>query len=78
MARILFVVMLLLLRVGVRLGVRLGLAGSAMGLLLVSVLGGFLSKTGHGPFALMQAGSLYERDFIFQGFVATSMLMLYV
>jgi len=71
---LLFILLLLLLLVGVRLR----LAGSALGLLLVSGLGGTLSNRGHGPFALMRLDSLPERDFVFQLFLATSMAMLFV
>ena len=70
----LFVVLLLLLVVGVRLG----LAGSALGLLLVSFVGGFLTTAGHGPISLMRPSSLVERDLVFQLFIALTMVVLYV
>lgn len=60
------------------LGMRLGLAGSALGLLLVSILGGALSSSGHGPVALIKNSPLSERDLVFQFFIAISMLMLYI
>ncbi len=60
------------------LGVRLGLAGSALGLLLVSVLGGFLSNSGHGPISLVNHTGAAERDLIFQFFIAMAMLLLYI
>jgi len=60
------------------LGARLGLAGSALGLLLVSIIGEILSTAGHGPIALMTAASMAERDLILQIFIATSMLLLYI
>ncbi len=60
------------------LGLRLGLAGSALGLLLVAIVGGFLSTSGHGPIALIQTDSLAERDLVFQFFIAVSMLLLYI
>jgi diguanylate cyclase (GGDEF)-like protein/PAS domain S-box-containing protein len=60
------------------LGIRLGLAGSALGLLLVSILGGFLLTAGHGPVALMKSSPLAGRDLVFQLFVAISMLLLYI
>jgi diguanylate cyclase (GGDEF)-like protein/PAS domain S-box-containing protein len=60
------------------LGIRLGLAGSALGLLLVSILGGFLLTAGHSPVALMKSSPLAGRDFVFQLFIATSMLLLYI
>jgi integral membrane sensor domain MASE1 len=59
---IVFLMLLSLLLVGVRLG----LAGSAMGLLLVSLIGGVLSKEGYGPFMPMGVRSFHSRDFIFQ------------
>src|SRR5450756_1063576 len=71
---VLFVVMPLLLLVGIRLR----LTGSAVGLAIVAILGGLLSTRGHGPFALMRSSPLFERDLIFQFFVAASMLMLYL
>jgi diguanylate cyclase (GGDEF)-like protein/PAS domain S-box-containing protein len=70
---LLFVVLPVLLL----LGVRLGLAGSALGLLLVSIVGGFLSTAGHGPVALVQSSSLSERDLVFQFFIVGAMLLLY-
>ena len=60
------------------LGVRLGMAGSALGLLLVSIIGGFLTTAGHGPVALMHMNTLAQRDRVFQFFIATAMLLLYV
>jgi diguanylate cyclase (GGDEF)-like protein/PAS domain S-box-containing protein len=71
---LLFLVMVLLLL----LGVRLGLAGSALGLLIASNIGGFLTTLGHGPVALVLHRSLSVRELIFQFFIATSMLMLYI
>jgi len=71
---LLFILLLLLLLVGVRLR----LAASAVGLLLVSIIGGILSARGHGPFVLMKLASLSERDFVFQLFIGASMLMLFV
>jgi diguanylate cyclase (GGDEF)-like protein/PAS domain S-box-containing protein len=60
------------------LGVRLGLAGSALGLLLTAVIGGFLSTAGHGPIGLIRSTSLRERDLVLQIFLAISMLLVYV
>ena len=60
------------------LGVRLGLAGSALGLLVLSIVGGFLTTSGHGPVNLMQGQGLSARDLVFQGFIATCMLLLYI
>ncbi len=60
------------------LGVRLRLAGSALGLLVVSNIGGFLTTMGHGPVALVLHASLSTRELVFQFFIATSMLVLYI
>ncbi|MDE3105801.1 MAG: diguanylate cyclase [Acidobacteriota bacterium] len=60
------------------LGTRLRLAGSALGLLLVSVLGGYLNTIGHGPLMLSQGASLTDRTLQLQVFLAVSMLILYV
>src|SRR5271170_2928018 len=60
------------------LGLRLGLTGSALGLLLVSIVGGYLSSYGHGPIGLMKSKLLSERDLVFQFFIATSMLLVYI
>lgn len=60
------------------LGLRLRLAGSALGLLVISIIGGLLSTLGHGPIGLVRTGSQPERDLVFQVFIAVSMLMLYI
>lgn len=60
------------------LGRRLGLAGSAFGLLAVSIIGGFFTTSGHGPLAMMKETSLTARELALQGFVLVSMLVLYV
>jgi diguanylate cyclase (GGDEF)-like protein/PAS domain S-box-containing protein len=60
------------------LGLRLGLAGSALGLLLVSIVGGLLSTLGHGPINLIHTASAPERDLVFQSFIAVCMLFLYI
>jgi diguanylate cyclase (GGDEF)-like protein/PAS domain S-box-containing protein len=60
------------------LGVRLGLGGSALGLLLVSIVGGAFSSYGRGPIGLMASSPLAERDLVFQFYVAVSMLLLYI
>ena len=70
----LFVELLLLLFVGVRLG----FAGSALGLLLVAFVGGFMTTAGHGPINLMRPSSPVERDLVFQLFIALTMGVLYV
>jgi diguanylate cyclase (GGDEF)-like protein/PAS domain S-box-containing protein len=60
------------------LGVRLGLAASALGLLMVSVIGGLLTTWGHGPMMLIRDSSLPLRDLALQVFIAITMLMLYI
>lgn len=60
------------------LGVRLGLAGSALGLLIVSNLGGYFTILGHGPAAMVPRVSLSMRELVFQFFIAICMLMLYI
>jgi diguanylate cyclase (GGDEF)-like protein/PAS domain S-box-containing protein len=60
------------------LGLRLGLAGSALGLLLVSIVGGILTTLGRGPTGLIDTESTAERDFVFQLFIAVAMLLLYI
>jgi len=73
-APLLFILVLCLLMIGVRLG----LAGSALGLLMVSIIGGFFTTAGRGPMALMVGTSLTARDLMLQIFIAFSMLMLYI
>ena len=60
------------------IGIRLGLAGSALGLLAVSTIGGFFTTFGYGPLSLMAGSSLTTRDLTLQIFIAVSMLMLYI
>jgi diguanylate cyclase (GGDEF)-like protein/PAS domain S-box-containing protein len=59
------------------LGLRLGLAASALGLLLVAIVGGMLTTLGRGPVMLIPNTSLSMRDLTFQFFIAVSMLVLY-
>jgi diguanylate cyclase (GGDEF)-like protein/PAS domain S-box-containing protein len=59
------------------LGVRLRLAGSALGLLIVSIIGGFYTVSGHGPIMLIRSSSPYVRDLALQFFIAVCMLTLY-
>jgi diguanylate cyclase (GGDEF)-like protein/PAS domain S-box-containing protein len=73
-APLLFVLLLSLLVIGVRLG----LTGSALGLLTVSIIGGFFTTIGRGPLSLMSDGSLTSRDLTLQMFIGFSMLMLYI
>ena len=60
------------------LGLRLRLEGSALGLLVVSILGGFLASSGHRPTSLIHTDSLPERDLLFQLFILVGMLLLYL
>jgi diguanylate cyclase (GGDEF)-like protein/PAS domain S-box-containing protein len=60
------------------IGLRLGLAGSALGLLIVSVIGGFFTTGGRGPTMLMRANSQEAHILTFQFFIAISMLSLYL
>jgi diguanylate cyclase (GGDEF)-like protein/PAS domain S-box-containing protein len=59
------------------IGLRLRLAGSALGLLIVSIAGGYLTISGRGPVALIHA-SLSNRILFFQCFILMSMLALYI
>ena len=59
------------------LGARVGFTGSALGLLIVTFLGGFATATEHGPLSLT-LGSLSQKILMFQVFVATTMLALYL
>jgi diguanylate cyclase (GGDEF)-like protein/PAS domain S-box-containing protein len=60
------------------LGVRLGFTGSALGLLVVTFIGGFGMLAGHGPIAAVAGVSTSRKILIFQFFIGTSMLALYV
>jgi diguanylate cyclase (GGDEF)-like protein/PAS domain S-box-containing protein len=60
------------------LGIRGGLAGSSLGLLVVSVIGGFLTTVGHGPTELMREHSIEHRISALQFFIAISMLSVYL
>jgi diguanylate cyclase (GGDEF)-like protein/PAS domain S-box-containing protein len=59
------------------LGVRLRLAGSAIGLLIISIVGGYFTISGRGPLSLIHATSGSSRDLALQFFIAVSMLVLY-
>jgi diguanylate cyclase (GGDEF)-like protein/PAS domain S-box-containing protein len=59
------------------MGLRLGLAGSSLGLLVVSVIGGYFTTGGHGPTMLMRAGSQEDHIIALQFFIAVSMLSVY-
>src|SRR5271163_3861645 len=60
------------------MGLRMGLAGSASGLLVVSVLGGFLTTGGHGPIMLMRSDAREAHILTFQFFIAVAMVVLYL
>ncbi len=60
------------------LGMQLGLAGSALGLLVVSVIGGFFTTAGRGPVAAVHLASRAEEILIFQLFIGVAMLVLYI
>lgn len=60
------------------IGLRMGLAGSSLGLLMVSVVGGFLTTSGRGPTMLMVDHSQEQRLFSLQVFIAISMLSVYL
>jgi diguanylate cyclase (GGDEF)-like protein/PAS domain S-box-containing protein len=60
------------------LEVRLGLAGSAVGLLAVSVIGGYFTARGHGPIGLTHLTSLSSRILMLQFFIGVCMIVLYI
>ena len=60
------------------MGLRMGLAGSSLGLLVVSVIGGFLTTGGRGPTVLMRLHSPERRILALQFFIAVSMLSVYL
>ena len=60
------------------LGVRVGFTGSAAGLLLVTLIGGYLTVKGYGPLGPDVHSSPRDRILFLQSFVALSMLALYV
>jgi diguanylate cyclase (GGDEF)-like protein/PAS domain S-box-containing protein len=60
------------------IGTRLGFTGSALGLLLVTFIGGYLTAEGYGPLGPDLHGPLVTKIFIFQSFIGLSMLALYV
>src|SRR5271163_2131856 len=57
-----FPLLFLLLPVLLLLGIRLRLAGSALGLLIVSIIGGYLTIRGRGPVSLIRSGSTATHD----------------
>lgn len=60
------------------LGVRIGFTGSALGLLIVTFIGGYFTVKGLGPIRPEFHASLAARIFFFQTFIAFAMLTLYV
>ena len=72
-APLIWVVLLFL----ILLGARVGFTGSALGLLLVVFIGGLATVTGHGPLVFAQ-GTLSAKILMFQIFVVTTMLALYL
>ncbi len=60
------------------LEVRLGLAGSAVGLLVLSVIGGYFTAEGSGPIGLARINTLSERTLMLQFFTFTCMIVLYI
>ncbi len=60
------------------MGIRMGLGGSSLGLLAVSVIGGFLTTGGRGPTGLMTDRSMEHRIIALQFFIAVCMLSLYL
>lgn len=68
----------LILPVLLLLGYRLRLAGSAIGLLTVAIVGGAFTIEGRGPIAMIPGLSIAHRDLGLQIFIAVSMLTLYL
>jgi len=60
------------------LGARVGFTGSAAGLLLVTFIGGFATVSGRGPLAYQVSSTLSEKILMFQIFVGTTMVALYI
>jgi diguanylate cyclase (GGDEF)-like protein/PAS domain S-box-containing protein len=60
------------------LGARVGFTGSALGLLLVIFLGGFATVLGRGPLSFAINGSISTKILMFQIFIMTTMLALYL
>ena len=60
------------------LGARVGFTGSALGLLLVTFIGGFATVSGHGPLAFAVNGNISTKILMFQVFIVTTMLALYL
>jgi diguanylate cyclase (GGDEF)-like protein/PAS domain S-box-containing protein len=60
------------------LGVRLRLAGSALGLLIVAMVGGFFATATSGPVLLIRPSLAPSRAITLQFFIAASILTLYL
>jgi len=60
------------------LGARVGFTGSAVGLLIVIFIGGFFTVTGRGPVPAAIHSSISIRILLFQVFILSSMLALYL
>jgi len=60
------------------LGARVGFTGSALGLLLVTFIGGFATVAGLGPLIFAVDAPLSTRVLMFQIFILTTMLALYL
>jgi diguanylate cyclase (GGDEF)-like protein/PAS domain S-box-containing protein len=71
---ILFVILPILLLVEVRLG----LAGSALGLLAISIIGGYSTALGRGPISLTHFTSLSMRTLTMQFFAFVCMIVVYI
>ncbi len=60
------------------LGTRVGFTGSALGLLMVIFIGGFSTVSGHGPLNFAIDATLSGKILMFQIFIVTTMLALYL
>lgn len=58
-------------------GVRLGLLGASLGLVIVSILGGYMTSLGRGPVHLVPNATAAQHILVFQFFIASSMFVLY-
>jgi diguanylate cyclase (GGDEF)-like protein/PAS domain S-box-containing protein len=67
----------LLLPILILLDVRLRLAGSAMGLLIISMVGGYFTITSRGPTMLIRNATDVTREVALQFFIGVSLLVLY-
>jgi diguanylate cyclase (GGDEF)-like protein/PAS domain S-box-containing protein len=58
-------------------GVRLGLLGASLGLVIVSIIGGYLTSLGRGPMLLVPHSTAAQHILVFQFFIASTMFLLY-